>query len=135
MTQPSTHDNLPTGAARRRGLLAVGDQVQLTDPKGKHHTFTLTPGKDFHTHRGSFSHDALIGQPEGTVVTTTNGAAYLALRPLLSEFGLMHRRVLLDRRFHCLGVRRRRLALEGAPRGAVVWVAHLGTTPGTRRSC
>ena len=46
---------MPTGAARRRGPLAVGDQVQLTDPKGKHHTFTLTPGKDFHTHRGSFS--------------------------------------------------------------------------------
>lgn len=46
-----------------------------------------------------------------------------------------HRKVLLDARFHCLGVRRRRLALKGAPRGAVLWVAHLGTTPGTRRSC
>jgi tRNA (adenine57-N1/adenine58-N1)-methyltransferase len=83
-----SYETLPTGAARRRGPLAVGDQVQLTDPKGKHHTFTLTPGKDFHTHRGSFSHDALIGQPEGTVVTTTSGAAYLALRPLLSDFVL-----------------------------------------------
>jgi uncharacterized protein YkwD len=46
-----------------------------------------------------------------------------------------HRRVLLDRRFFCLGVRRRRLALKGAPRGAVLWVAHLGTRRGVRRGC
>lgn len=38
-----------------------------------------------------------------------------------------HREVLLDARFSHLGVRRRRLALEGKPRGAVLWVAHLGT--------
>ena len=38
-----------------------------------------------------------------------------------------HRAVLLDPRFTHLGVRRRRLALEGKPRGAVLWVAHLGT--------
>lgn len=43
-----------------------------------------------------------------------------------------HRAVLLDPRFDFLGVRRRRLALEGAPRGAVLWVAHLGT-PGEER--
>jgi uncharacterized protein YkwD len=46
-----------------------------------------------------------------------------------------HRRVLLDRRFFCLGVRRRRLALKGAPRGAVIWVAHLGTRRGVPRGC
>ncbi len=38
-----------------------------------------------------------------------------------------HRRILLDERFTHLGVRRRRLALKGAPRGAVLWVLHLGT--------
>jgi uncharacterized protein YkwD len=38
-----------------------------------------------------------------------------------------HRQVLLDRRFTHLGVRRRRLRLRGASRGAVLWVAHLGT--------
>ena len=79
---------LPTGAARRRGLLAEGDQVQLTDPKGNHQTFTLTPGKEFHTHRGMFTHDEIIGSPEGTVVTTTKGADYLVLRPLLNDFVL-----------------------------------------------
>ncbi len=41
----------PTGAARRRGPFKVGDQVQLTDPKGRHYTFTLEAGKNFHTHK------------------------------------------------------------------------------------
>src|SRR3954447_9068552 len=78
----------PTGAARRRGPFQVGDQVQLTDPKGRHHTFTLEAGKAFHTHKGSFQHDALIGAPEGTVVRCTGNTDYLALRPLLPDFVL-----------------------------------------------
>jgi tRNA (adenine57-N1/adenine58-N1)-methyltransferase len=69
---------------RSRGPFQPGDQVQLTDPKGRHHTITLAAGKQFHTHKGSFGHDDLIGQPEGTVVTSTGGTAYLALRPLLA---------------------------------------------------
>jgi tRNA (adenine57-N1/adenine58-N1)-methyltransferase catalytic subunit len=67
---------------------AVGERVQLTDPKGRRHTVTLEPGKQFHTHRGAISHDALIGQPEGSVVTSTSGTAYLAMRPLLADFVL-----------------------------------------------
>ena len=62
--------------------------MQLTDPKGRMHTITLTAGKEFHTHRGSLSHDTLIGGPEGVVVTTSGGTPYLALRPLLSDFVL-----------------------------------------------
>jgi len=62
--------------------------VQLTDPKGRHHTIVLVEGKTFHTHRGQFHHDQLIGQPEGTVVRNTAGVEYVALRPLLSDFVL-----------------------------------------------
>jgi tRNA (adenine57-N1/adenine58-N1)-methyltransferase len=72
----------------RRGPLRAGDRVQLTDSKGKMHTISLVAGKEFHTHKGSFSHDDLIGQPEGIVVTSTGGTPYLALRPLLSDFVL-----------------------------------------------
>jgi tRNA (adenine57-N1/adenine58-N1)-methyltransferase len=78
----------PTGAARRRGPFAEGDRVQLTDPKGRLHTVTLTSGRSFHTHAGWFAHAALIGQPEGSVVTNTGGVEYLALRPLLSDYVL-----------------------------------------------
>lgn len=76
------------GVARRRGPLAVGDRVQLTDPKGRLHTITLTPDRSFHTHAGWFAHEALIGQPEGSVVTNTAGIEYLALRPLLADYVL-----------------------------------------------
>ena len=78
----------PTGASRRRGPLAEGDRVQLTDPKGRLHTITLQAGRSFHTHAGWFAHGALIGQPEGTVVTNTAGVEYLALRPLLADYVL-----------------------------------------------
>jgi tRNA (adenine57-N1/adenine58-N1)-methyltransferase catalytic subunit len=83
---------LPTGpsalgADRRRGDLQPGDQVQLTDPKGRMHTITLTPGKQFHTHKGILEHDSLIGGPEGVVVTI-GVTSYLALRPLLSDYVL-----------------------------------------------
>jgi tRNA (adenine57-N1/adenine58-N1)-methyltransferase catalytic subunit len=72
----------------RRGPFAEGEQVQLTDPKGRHHTITLEAGREFHTHKGSFPHSALIGSPEGTIVTTTGGMTYLALRPLLMDYVL-----------------------------------------------
>jgi tRNA (adenine57-N1/adenine58-N1)-methyltransferase len=76
-----------TGADRRRGTLRVGDQVQLTDPKGRMHTITLEAGKAFHTHKGILEHDTLLGGPEGVVVTIGT-TQYLALRPLLSDFVL-----------------------------------------------
>jgi tRNA (adenine57-N1/adenine58-N1)-methyltransferase len=66
----------------------VGERVQLSDPKGRLHTVTLEPGKQFHTHRGAIEHDALIGAPEGSVVTASSGTQYLALRPLLVDFVL-----------------------------------------------
>lgn len=72
----------------RRGVFAVGDLCQLTDPKGKLHTITLTPGKVFHTHRGGVAHDDIIGSPSGSVVAGANGSAFLALMPLLDDFVL-----------------------------------------------
>ena len=44
-----------------------------------------------------------------------------------------HRRVLIDRRFTHLGVRRRRLRLDDLPSGIVIWVAHLGRPKHRRR--
>jgi len=44
----------PTVPPAVAGPFKVGDQVQLTDPKGRHYTFTLEAGKQFHTHKGAF---------------------------------------------------------------------------------
>jgi tRNA (adenine57-N1/adenine58-N1)-methyltransferase len=76
----------------QRGPFAAGDQVQLTDPKGRMHQIVLQPGAAFHTHRGALSHDDLIGAAEGSVVTATSGTAYVALRPLLADFTLAMKR-------------------------------------------
>jgi len=73
-------------APRRTGPFAIGDRVQLTGPRGRLNTVTLQAGGEFHTHRGVVKHDTIIGQPDGSVVAATNGDAYLALRPLLSDF-------------------------------------------------
>jgi tRNA (adenine57-N1/adenine58-N1)-methyltransferase catalytic subunit len=71
-----------------RGPLAAGDQVQLTDPKGRRHRVILEAGRTFHTHRGSLAHDDLIGRPEGSVVVSSGGTAYVVLRPLLADYTL-----------------------------------------------
>jgi tRNA (adenine57-N1/adenine58-N1)-methyltransferase catalytic subunit len=73
---------------QRRGPFAPGDQVQLTDPKGRQNLLILQPGKSFYTHRGSLAHDDLIGSPEGSVVRSSGGTLYVALRPLLADFTL-----------------------------------------------
>lgn len=68
------------------GPFTVGERVQLTDAKGRHYTITLTPGSEFHTHRGRIAHDTIIGLEQGSVVKSSNGALFLVLRPLLVDY-------------------------------------------------
>ena len=70
----------------RTGDLVVGERVTLSDPKGRRHSVVLAAGGTFHTTKGGISHDDLIGRPEGTLVQSAGGAAYLVFRPLLEEF-------------------------------------------------
>jgi tRNA (adenine57-N1/adenine58-N1)-methyltransferase len=75
-----------TAIRRQSGPFRAGDRVQLTGPKGRLNTVTLEVGGEFHTHRGVLSHDLIIGAPDASVVTSSNGVEYLALRPLLTDF-------------------------------------------------
>jgi tRNA (adenine57-N1/adenine58-N1)-methyltransferase len=70
----------------RRGPFTAGERISLTDPKGRRHSVVLAAGGQFHTAKGSISHDDLISQLEGIVVTSTGGTPFLAMRPLLNEF-------------------------------------------------
>lgn len=70
------------------GIFGVGDRVQLTDAKGKLYSFTITPGKEWHTHKGWIVHDELIGVPEGSVVETSAGLKFTAFKPLLADYVL-----------------------------------------------
>lgn len=66
-------------------MFKFGDRVQLSDAKGNKHTIVLTEDKEFHTHRGAILHNELVGMPEGSMVSSTNGTIYMALKPLLLD--------------------------------------------------
>lgn len=70
------------------GPFRVGDRVQLTDSKGRHYTLVLGAGEQYHTHRGALNHDDVIGQQEGSVVSSGGGTSFLALRHLLPDYVL-----------------------------------------------
>lgn len=83
--------NANENAARlgaNRGRFVAGDRVQLTDQKGKIYSITITPGKEWHTHKGWIVHDDLIGLPEGSVVSTSAGLKFTAFVPLLTDYVL-----------------------------------------------
>jgi tRNA (adenine57-N1/adenine58-N1)-methyltransferase len=67
---------------------AEGEQVLLIDTKKRRYLITLTAGKEFHSHSGTVSHDALIGAEEGTSFRSSHGMHYTVIRPTLSEFVL-----------------------------------------------
>ena len=70
----------------------AGEPVQLTDPKGRSHIITLRAGASFHTHRGTLSHDDIIGGPDGNVVRSGGGTPYVVFRPLLADYTLTMKR-------------------------------------------
>jgi tRNA (adenine57-N1/adenine58-N1)-methyltransferase catalytic subunit len=87
---PHPHDPSARDSYGRipHGSFRAGDQVQLTDPKGRINTITLQPGKVYHSHKGSIPHEEIIGSPEGTVFRSSGGTEYLAFRPLLADFAV-----------------------------------------------
>jgi tRNA (adenine57-N1/adenine58-N1)-methyltransferase len=82
----STGEHMDVASGVRIGPLQAGERVTLTDSKNRRHSVLLADGGTFHTTKGGVSHDELIGGPEGVVVTSVGGTAYLALRPLLNEY-------------------------------------------------
>ena len=68
------------------GPFRAGERALLLDRKNRRYLVTLTEGGQFHSHAGWVSHDELIGRDEGTVVRSTAGAWYQAVRPTLSDF-------------------------------------------------
>ena len=65
-----------------------GEQVLLMDQRGKRHLIFLRKSETFHSDRGWVTHDAIIGQPEGSWVRSSMGLRYLAMRPTLADYVL-----------------------------------------------
>ncbi|MFM7684919.1 MAG: tRNA (adenine-N1)-methyltransferase [Actinomycetota bacterium] len=68
--------------------LDYGDKVLMLDNKQRRYLMTLADGGEFHTHAGFVPHADIVGRPEGSVVKSTKGATYIALRPTLEDFVL-----------------------------------------------
>lgn len=63
-----------------------GDKALLVDSKKRRYLITLKEGGEFHSHSGFLTHNEILGQPEGVVVTSTKGSKYSVLRPTLEDF-------------------------------------------------
>lgn len=72
--------------------LQAGELVMLIDRKKRRYLTTLAEGSEFHSHAGPLPHDDVIGQAEGQEFRTGKGAAYLVVRPTLSDFVLKMKR-------------------------------------------
>ena len=70
------------------GPFQAGDRVQLTDPKGRQHTSPSSRASSSTPIAARSSTTHLIGSRRASVVHSTAGTDYLALRPLLTDFVL-----------------------------------------------
>ena len=84
----SSHNEKRADELANRGRFVAGDRVQLNYQQGKIYSITITPGKEWHTHKGWIVHDDLIGLPEGSVVSTSAGLKFTAFIPLLTDYVL-----------------------------------------------
>ncbi len=73
-------------------VFGAGDQCLLIDGKKRRFLLRLREGGAFHSHHGVIDHDALIGMEDGSRVTSTGGAEFIALHPRLSDYVLKMKR-------------------------------------------
>jgi tRNA (adenine57-N1/adenine58-N1)-methyltransferase len=61
------------------------DLVLLLGKDGKRFLVRLSPGGEFHTHRGFFKHDDIVGRPFGAELTSHLGFPFYLLRPSIHD--------------------------------------------------
>src|SRR5881396_347909 len=68
--------------------LQNGERIHLVDKKGRQYALTLKAGEVFQYSGETISHDALIGQPDGALITLSRGKRMIALLPTLGDYVL-----------------------------------------------
>jgi tRNA (adenine57-N1/adenine58-N1)-methyltransferase len=68
--------------------LSSGERIHLIDKKGRQYALTLKTGETYQFSGQTIAHDALIGRPDGTLVTLSGGKKMLALRPTFGDYVL-----------------------------------------------
>jgi tRNA (adenine57-N1/adenine58-N1)-methyltransferase len=74
-----------------RALMKIfesGQRIHLVDKKERHYAVTLRSGDIFQHSGDRIAHDAIIGQPDGSLVTFSSGRSMLAFHPTLGEYTL-----------------------------------------------
>lgn len=66
-------------------VATAGQLVLMVSADNKRFIIRLTPGAEFHTHKGRMLHDEIIGQPLGRVVVTHRGDPFVALQATLFD--------------------------------------------------
>lgn len=70
----------------------AGEACLLNDVRGKQYLVTLSEGTTFQSDKGSIRHEAIIGEPEGSLIPTNRGTPFVALRPRLADYVLRMKR-------------------------------------------
>ncbi len=74
-------------------MFEYGETVTLWDRRERQYMFTLAIGKRFESHIGNVEHEDLVGQSEGSWITTNKGHFLLAFRPTRAEFTVNMKRI------------------------------------------
>jgi tRNA (adenine57-N1/adenine58-N1)-methyltransferase len=73
---------------RAMSQLANGDRIHLVDQKKRQYGLTLKAGETYQFSGQKIAHDALIGRPDGSIVTLSGGKKMVALKPTFGDYVL-----------------------------------------------
>ena len=79
------HDTVQQDHRDPRAGFAPGELVLLLDPDGKRFLVRLAEQDTLHHHRGAVRHADVIGQTDGSLVRSSQGRVFAAVRPRLID--------------------------------------------------
>jgi tRNA (adenine57-N1/adenine58-N1)-methyltransferase len=65
--------------------IAEGGDVLLYLDRERTYQIRVTPGEQFHTHKGFIQLDDLVGKPYGSTIVSSLGISFYALKPLIRD--------------------------------------------------
>ena len=74
-------------------MFEYGETITLWDRRERQYMFTLAIGKRFESHIGNVAHEDIVGQSEGSWITTNKGHFLLAFRPTKAEYTVNMKRI------------------------------------------
>ncbi len=73
---------------RAMSQLSSGERIHLVDQKRRQYALTLKAGETYQFSGQKIAHDAIIGRPDGSIVTLSGGKKMVALKPTFGDYVL-----------------------------------------------